>query len=530
MGFLYPWLFFTLIPLYFLYKKNQQSSTESHFLENKKMQQRQTKLLYLSLAFLLLALTRPVIQNAPSEEKFDAQEYIIALDASFSMQADDIKPTRYEASKSLIEELLKLHPKDRFSIFAFTSKTLLISPPTTDTSISTMALDALSPANILTKSTDLKQLFLTIGKTSAQKKNLIIFSDGGDETDLSELLEICKKYSITPFIVATASKDGVALKKDGITIKDQYSSLVISRINPMLKDLATSSGGKYYTLSSSTLTQLSNDLSSNKGKKDDATIQVKSYFELYFIPLLIAIFLFFASVTKLHQLYFLTLFLFLPYSAKADIIDFYHFSNADKAFADKQYLQAAKEFEKATPSVQSYYNIASSYYKAKQYKKALEYFDKIQTSSKIIKQKIFYDMAGCAIHLQRYDRAEVFYEQALALGEDKDALYNLTLLQKLNLKTGVNIFDMMPPKDPQSKKNSSKKTGTVKDDKKEGGGKSGSSQQAGESSNGAGDSKKGDTQKVNQNTQKSSNAKQYQMGYRSYELINKGYTDEKSPW
>ncbi|MDD2357179.1 MAG: VWA domain-containing protein [Thiovulaceae bacterium] len=530
MSFLYPWVFFTLIPLYFLYKRNQQSSMKSHFLENKKMQQRQIKLLYLSLAFLLLALTRPVIQNAPIEEKFDAQDYIIALDASFSMQADDIKPTRYEASKSLIEELLKLHPKDRFSLFAFTSKTLLISPPTTDTAISIMALDALNPANILTKSTDLKQLFETIGKTSAQKKNLIIFTDGGDESDLNELLNICKKNSIIPYIVATATKNGVALKKDGMTIKDQYSSLVISRINPILKDLATSSNGKYYEFSSSTFAQLSDDISSNKGKKNDAMIQVKSYLELYFIPLLIAIFLFLASVTKLHQLYFLTLFLFLPYSVKADIIDFYHFSKADKAFSNKQYLQAAKEFEKATPSVQSYYNIASSYYKAGQYKKALEYFDKIQTKSKIVKQKIFYDMAGCAIHLQRYDRAEVFYEQALALGEDKDALYNLTLLQRLNLKTGVNIFDMMPPKDPQSKKNSSKKTGTVSDDKKEGGGKSGSSQQAGESSNGASDAKKGDTQKAEQNTQKSSSKNQYQMGYRSYEMINKGYTDEKEPW
>ena len=180
--------------------------------------------------------------------------------------------------------------------------------------------------------------------------------------------------------------------------------------------------------------------------------------------------------------------------------------------------------------MQSYFNTATSYYKAGHYKKALEYFDKIQTGSKEIKQKIFYDMAGCAIHLQRYDRAEVYYEQALALGEDKDALYNLTLLHKLSLKNGVNISDMLPPKSAQSKQNSSKKTGTQNDDKKEGGGKSGSNQQAGQSSNGAGDSKKDDTQKADQNTQKSSNAAQYQMGYRSYEMINKGYTDEKSPW
>ena len=467
MSFLYPWVFFALIPLYFLYKRTQQNSVESHFLKDEKSQKRQAKLLYLSLAFLLIALTRPVISNELENEKSDAQEYIIALDASYSMQADDIKPTRYEAAKGIIKELLNTHPKDKFSIFAFTSKTLLISPPTTDTAISAMALDALNPANILTKSTDLKQLFETLSKTAAQTKNLIIFSDGGDESDLNELVSICQKSSIIPYIVATASKNGIALKKDGVILKDQYNSLVISKINPMLKDLASANGGKYYELDSSTLSQLSDDISANKSKKNDTKVQVKSYKELYFIPLLGALFLFFASVTKLHQLYFLTLFIFLPNSAKADLVDFYHFSKADSAYKHKQYLQAAKEFEKANPSVQSYFNIATSYYRAKEYKKALEYFDKIQTHSKEIKQKIFYNMAGCAIHLQRYDRAEVYYEQALALGEDKDTLYNLNILHKLALKSGVNIFDMLPPKSAQSKQNSSKKTGTQNNDKKE---------------------------------------------------------------
>ena len=518
MSFLYPWVFFVLIPLYFLYKKNKASESK------------QIKLLYFSLVFLLFALARPVISDSLEDQKFDVQEYIIALDASFSMQADDIKPSRYEAAKEMIKELINTHPKDKFSLFAFTSNTLLISPPTTDGAISIMALDALNPNFILTKSTELKQLFSTIAKTSSQRKNLILFSDGGDENDLAPLLALCKTNNIVVSVVAMATKEGVALKKDGMTLKDQYSSLVISRLNPILKELSLQSGGNYYEFDTATLSKLSHDISSSNNKKSNAITQLKSYKELYYFPLILSLLLFLAAITKLHQLSFLALILLLPNPSHADLIDFYHFTNANNAFSHKEYLHAAREFEKATPSVQSYFNTATSYYKAGHYKKALEYFDKIQTGSKEIKQKIFYDMAGCAIHLQRYDRAEVYYEQALALGEDKDALYNLTLLHKLSLKTGVNISDMLPPKSAQSKQNSSKKTGTQNDDKKEGGGKSGSNQQADQSSNGAGDSKKDDTQKADQNTQKSSNAAQYQIGYRSYEMINKGYTDEKSPW
>lgn len=528
MNLLYPWILFTLIPLYLYYKKS--ATKHDSGLEDKR-QKRQMQLFYLTLAFIFIALSRPVIEKGVQKEKFDAQEYIIAVDASYSMMADDIKPSRYEATKSLIKDLLSQNPKDRFSIFTFTSNTLLISPPTTDSAISLTALDSLNPNYILTKSTDLKQLFTTISRISAEKKNLIIFSDGGDENDAQAVAELCKKYSITPYFVAMATKEGAPLKKDGVLLKDQYSSIVISRINPILKDLASKVGGRYYEYSTSTLGKLQSDLKSDSDKKKNLSLEVQSYEELFTIPLLFAILFFLASVTKLHQIALVAVVFLLPQPSHADLIDFYHFQKANQAIKSNNYLQAAHEFEKATPSVQSYFNIATAYYKAKQYKKALEYFDKIQTTSKTIKQQIFYNMAGCAIHLQHYDRAEVYYEQALALGKDEDALYNLRLLQKLGLKTGINISDMLPPKAAQSKQNSSKKTGTQKDENKEGGGKSGSSQQqAGESSNGAGDSKKDEMQKAQQNTQSNSKQNQYQMSSRSYELINKGYTNEKQPW
>lgn len=518
MTLLVPWVLALFIPLFFFYKKDSLHAS------------RQTKLLYLTLAFLLLALSRPVMPSALEDEKFDSQEYIIALDASYSMQADDIKPSRYEAAKALIKELIRTQPKDRFTLFAFTSNTLLISPPTTDGAISMMALDALNPNFILTKSTELQQLFQTVAKTQAQRKNLIIFSDGGDENDLDALLKLCTSYAIIPTIIATASKDGTTLKKDGVVLKDQYNALVISRINPLLKDLALQGGGNYYELDASTLAKLSHDMAGNKKKNESATIQVQSFSELFYFPLLLALILFLAAITKLHQLSFLALFLFLPNPSHASFIDFYHFTKAQNAYQHKAYLDAAHEFEKATPSVPSSFNIATSYYKAGHYKRALEVFSTIQTSSKTTKQKIFYAMAGCAIHLARYDRAEVYYEQALALGEDADALYNLNLLHELSPKTGANISDMLPPKSAQSKQNSSKKTATQNDEKKEGKGKSGSNQQAGESTQGAGDAKKNEQQESDKNTQKSPQKKQYQMGYRSYETINKGYTNEKSPW
>ncbi|MFT7859521.1 MAG: VWA domain-containing protein [Sulfurimonas sp.] len=515
------WVLLGLLPLYMLYKK--------HIVKN---DTRQTRLLYISLVFMFLAAARPALEQSRTSEHINFQDYTIALDASYSMQADDLKPSRYEVAKKAIKKLIALHPKDRFTIFIFTSNALLISPPTTDTALSLLALDSINPEYILTKSTSIKSLLNTVKKSSQKEKKLLVFSDGGEEHNLNSLLQICKKNDITFYSIAVASPKGAALKKDGVVMKDQYSSIIISRINPMLQELARLSGGEYYQLSSENLdivNGLSDDISQESSEQKE--IEVQHYKELFYFPLLLAFFLYFISVTKLHQLFVLPLLFLLPYPSQAEVFDFYYLLHAKQEVDKKEYIAAVQNLQEVTPSVKVYFNIASLYYKAGHYKKALHYFNMIQTKDRAIKQKIFYAMGNSAVKLKRYDRAKNYYLQALALGEDKDALYNLELLQKLHLKTGVNLIDMMPPKNAQTKKNSSKSTSQDKDDKKQSGGKK-SSKRATQSKSGAGSSKK-TKQKQQNDTQKketASSKQKYKTSYKAYEIINKGYTNEKQPW
>ena len=516
MVFLNAWILFAFIPLFLIYKKNIHSDTS-----------RQIKLLYASLFFMLVAIAQPVLKHSIANQKFHSQEYIIAIDASYSMQADDLQPSRYAVAKQAIIKLLKLHPKDRFSIFAFTSNTLLISPPTTDSSIGIAALQTLNPEYILTKSTSLYQLFTTVTKIpSHERKNLIIFSDGGDETDISQLSDILKKNNIMPYFVATATQKGAALKKDGKYLKNLNASLVVSKINPLLQDLASMSKGKYYELQSlKTIDTLSNDITQKASKKEQ-TLQVQSYKELFYIPLLIALILYFIAVTKLHQLYLLMPFLLLmPYKADAALLDFYYLHQANKDIKESKYAQAALAFSHLEPSVKSYYNIASSYYKSGQYKNALRYYQNIQTKNRAIKQAILYNMANCAVKLGRYDKAKLYYMYALALKEDKDALYNLNLIRMLQTKQET-------PK-PPPQKNSQKKKKSVNSQKKEDtnkkSSKSNSNRNSEQTTNGSGGEKK----KKNKGSIKNSavhKASNYKLGYKAYEIINKGYADEKEPW
>ncbi len=520
MTLLYPWVLFGFIPLYFLYKSDASPK--------EKEKKRQKYLLYITLFFALLALSRPVMINTPSEQKFDAKDYIIALDASFSMQADDLKPTRYDAAKKNIKRILKSLSKDRFSIFAFTSNTMLISPPTTDSTISMMALNSLEPKYILTKGTSLLSLFKSIAKTSYKQKNLIIFTDGGEDRDLNELVQLCKKNSIIPYIVATGSNSGATLKKENKPILDTNKNLVISKINPLLEPLAKECNGEYYELHTNKdiAKEIIADIK-NKNSDIKSTIKVLSYKELFMFPLVIALLSFFISVTKLQQFFiFIPLFL-LPYqSHAASLFDFYHNNKANQAYKSKKFIVAAKEFKKISPSPKSYYNSATAYYKAKNYKKAIELFSQIQSTNPKLKQNIFYNLANCAVKLKKYKRAKRYYQKALALGFDKDAFYNLSLLYKLGVKEQKNLSDMLPKKRKQKKE-------VTKQNQKKSTSKSASSksnQKASQKSNGSGKNKKKKKQNQNLQLTKHKNKSKYKLGYKAYELINKGYTNEKHPW
>jgi len=537
MTFLNPIALFLLILLFFIFKNRLLSKDE--FLLNSKIFNKQTKLLIIALVLSIVALSRPALQNKLSKQKFDANEYIIALDASFSMQAEDLKPTRYEVAKQNIISILNMNKKNRFSIFIFTTNPLLICPPTTDTQIAISALKALTPKYILTKGTSLEALLKFIAQLKQEKKNLIIFTDGGDEHQLNSLVNIAKKSAITIHIVATASKKGIALKKNNSHLNDSNGDLIISRVNPILKDLAYKSGGSFIHITNSNK-DISKELYSNLNDKakNDKNMQTNiiSYQELYYYPLLLSFIVLILALSKMHKfipIFSILSFFILPSKSDASIIDFYYLKEANKAYKTQNYTKSAKYYKKLTPSIYSYINLAASHYKNKEYSNAMKYYALIESTNPKIKQIIFYNMANCAVKLKKYDRAKTYYQQALALGYDKDSYENLMKLYELNIKAKIDVADMLPKPNAKEKKNSSKKTDNQKNNKKNKNKNSDSKgtkskQKALTSSSGAGEMKKIKT-KSNLSKIKSSK-NQYQMGYKAYELINKGYTNESKPW
>ena len=465
MSILYPQAFILFLALFWIMKKSEKKA----------------RLLYIALAIMILSLSRPVLTKVTQKEHLQGKEFIIALDVSYSMRADDIAPNRLDKAKEIIRRILDENPNDRFSLFAFTTNPLILSPSTSDHQLLLSALNSLKVENILTHGTSLQKLFERINKLNMSEKNLILLSDGGEERSV-------ELFDINLFSILMASQKGSVLKDTyDKTIKDNKGHLIITKSNPLLAEISTK-----------TFHHGSVDFSLDFVKQKTLSQKEKlGYYELFWIPLLLSLLLFFFYYVKVPKK-ILALIPFLTLSGDAGLLDWYYIQEAQKSYHDKEYKEAEKSFLMIKhKTIQSQMNLANTYYQAGAYTKAKSVYNTLKSTNPSLKKTLLFKLGNCAAKLEDYESARGYYHDSLLFGEDTDILYNLKL-----------IANKKKVDDPAPKKTGNDKEKRISSDASSGKNKN---------------SKQGDSTSAPSQLSRP-------LGYKAYELINKGYIDEKKPW
>lgn len=98
-------------------------------------------LLLLALGSLCVGLARPSVKRMVPSERATV---ILVVDASGSMQASDVKPTRLEAAQNAVRTFLQRAPKRlRVGLVVFAGEPQVAAPPTTDRTLVLQAVDEL---------------------------------------------------------------------------------------------------------------------------------------------------------------------------------------------------------------------------------------------------------------------------------------------------------------------------------------------------------------------------------------------------
>jgi len=209
-------------------------------------------LLCAGLALGIVALARPQWGHL-DEPVFDqSRDIIIALDLSRSMLTPDVKPSRLERSKLLIQALLDRLRGERVGLIVFSGTAFLQSPLSADYEILREFLPSLGPDFMPEGGTNYGQLIETsleafAGGSSADRY-LIILSDGEatDEDWKEKIPELAKRgIRVIGLGVGTAG-GGMIPDGAGSFMKDENGAVVLSKLESgTLRELASDTHGVY---------------------------------------------------------------------------------------------------------------------------------------------------------------------------------------------------------------------------------------------------------------------------------------------
>ena len=462
MSFLHPEFFYYLLPpmtLLILFLLVQKKPYEYYFSKeivdklrvnsNTLTLKTRNNLLFIVGVLMVTAAAEPVLEDGTVRVRATGADILIALDISDSMLASDVYPNRLDLAKKKALELIKSATKYRVGVIAFAKNSYLVSPVSFDTKTVSFLLSKLDTSSITQKGTNILTMLETIAKTntSTDKKYLLIFSDGGDETDFSNEIAFANENNIMVFVLGMGTELGSSIKKsDGSLIKYQ-DKIIISKLNDSISALAIQTGGVYIqnSTSSKDIEAIYSEIIGNSEYKELKSQEIQRYVALFYYPIILAILILltaFSSVgKKVKQNALASLFifstLFLGTSpATAEMFDFKKLAQAQKLYDAQDYNSSAKIYEKYAQknnNAEAYYNAGNAYYKAKEYTKALSAYSFAALSKKEQKAKKLSNMGNALVHLDTknaLERAVKHYEASLRLIEDKSTRENLEAVLK----------------------------------------------------------------------------------------------------
>jgi len=193
---------------------------------------------FFTLLFLIFALSSPIIWYFGDSGDFN---FLIAIDSSGSMLADDFNPNRLEASKIAAKEFLKEVPKgSKISLMVFSGTPFLMIPMTEDYGEIETAIDEISLS--YSSGTALGDAIITgtnVLLVEEKGRVLILLTDG--QSNVGTVIEKAINYANDNFV--TINTIGMATLEGG-----KFMGLnAISKIDDnTLKSVAVNTGGSYY--------------------------------------------------------------------------------------------------------------------------------------------------------------------------------------------------------------------------------------------------------------------------------------------
>lgn len=219
-------------------------------------------LLFLGTIALIIATSGPRVGSRLEEVEQKGREIIIALDVSNSMLAEDIKPSRLERSKQMINRMVDRMSNDKIGLIIFAGDAYTQIPITDDYPSVKMFLAGAGPEMVTKQGTAIGSAINLAVRSFSQTEDealpgqilpsqaIVVITDGENhEDDAVGEAEKAQEKGIRIFTVGLGDPNGVPLPLtpgSTSTRRDREGQVVVSKLNEkLLIDVARAGSGAY---------------------------------------------------------------------------------------------------------------------------------------------------------------------------------------------------------------------------------------------------------------------------------------------
>ncbi len=252
---------------------------------------------------LVIILARPQTYNSWGRRTVEGIDIMLALDFSTSMLAEDLKPNRIEAAKSVASQFISSRPDDNIGLTIFAGEAFTQCPMTTDhTSLINLLQNIrsdIAATDILEDGTAIGMgIVNAIGRlrdSKSKSKVIILLTDGvNNKGNISPLTaaQMAKSMGIRIYTIAIGSNT-VAPYPVQVAGGIRYLNMKCDVDEKSLKEIASVADGKFYhAQTTSELKDVYKEIDSMEKTRLDVKKYTKRYEAFHVFAFLAAILMF----------------------------------------------------------------------------------------------------------------------------------------------------------------------------------------------------------------------------------------------
>lgn len=205
-----------------------------------------------AISLVIVALARPQYQHTTVERNAEGVDIVLVLDISSSMQAEDLKPNRFEAARNVAKDFIEGRLSDRIGLVTFARKSFTVVPPTLDYRLLTQLIEDVQ-MGIIEDGTAIGMGIATainrLKNSPAKSKVIILLTDGDNnagEIDPVTAADLALTYGIKIYTIGAGTRGTAPFPVQDPIFGRRYTNVPVNIDEEMLTSIAEMTDGAYF--------------------------------------------------------------------------------------------------------------------------------------------------------------------------------------------------------------------------------------------------------------------------------------------